>query len=129
MQTITSDQAHSGDMSSMTGNGNDFSITLEYPLKIIPDSLKNQIDIDFWAYQSSLNHEAKLVVEASGIDFNYYWNGTELNSGLKEINEWENYEKSIVMPDSIKQADLIKIYIYNTSNTKIYIDDFKIKFH
>ena len=126
MQTVTSELARSGNKSSLTGKGNDFSITLEYPLKIIPDSLKNRIDIELWINQSSLNHEAQLVLEANGKDFNYYWNGFHFKSDIKNINTWEVYNKSIIIPDSIKNADLIKIYIYNPSNEKIYIDDFLI---
>lgn len=129
MQTVTSDLAHSGKKSSMTGSGNDFSITLEYPIKMIPDSLKNQIDIDFWAYQTSLNHEAKLVIEANGYNFDYFWNGIDVKPRLDETMKWEHFSDTVMIPDSIKHADVFKVYVYNPSNVKLYVDDFSIKFH
>lgn len=126
MQTITAEMAHSGKKSSMTGDGNDFSITFEYPLKTIPDSLKNNLHVEFWVFQTSLNHDAKLAIEATGQNFEHYWNGFDIKDIVQEINVWTKYNKSISIPDSIKQADLIKIYVHNPSKVKIYIDDFKI---
>lgn len=126
MHTLTSEKAHSGDKSSMTGDGNDFSMTLEYPLNVIPDSLLNTLNIDLWLYQTALDHDAKLVVEAKGEGMEYYWNGFSIKDFGNEINTWVNIKKSISIPGSIKQADLIKIYLYNPSKTKIYIDDFKV---
>lgn len=126
MQTITSNIAYSGDYSSMTGDGSDFSITLEYPLKQIPDSLKNYINIEFWIFQESLDHDAKVVIQANGQDFSSYWNGFDIKPDITETNKWVKYNKHFLIPDSIKQADLIKIYVYNPSKEKVYVDDFKI---
>ncbi|NLF42774.1 MAG: DUF4843 domain-containing protein, partial [Bacteroidales bacterium] len=127
MQTITTETAFSGKKSSQIGAGNDFSITMEYPLKTIPDSLKRNIVVDFMLYQTSLKHDAKLVLQTSGTDFSYYWHGFDLKSNVKEENKWIKFNKTISIPDSIKQADLIKIYVYNPSKEKIFIDDFSIK--
>jgi hypothetical protein len=126
MQTITSKIAHSGDKSSETGNGNDYSITFEYTLKIIPDSLKNSINVEFWLYQNSLNHEAKLVFQAKGIDFQEYWDQFDIKNESGEINKWIKYNIRFPIPDNIKQAYLVKIYLYNPSKENVYIDDFKI---
>jgi len=127
MQTITNETAFSGKNSSQTGAGNDFSITMEYPLKVIPDSLKRNIVIELMLNQISSNHDAKLILQASGTDFSYYWNGFDLKNEAKEENKWIMFNKTITIPDSIKQADLIKIYVYNPSKEKIFIDDFRIK--
>ncbi len=127
MQTLTTETSFSGNQSSQTGNGNDFSITMEYPLKVVPDSLKENIEIEFMLNQSSLNHDAKLVLQANGKDFDYYWKDYDLKEEVKEKNKWVKFNKIISIPDSIKNADLIKVYVYNPSKEKIYIDDFRIK--
>lgn len=127
MQSITEEAAFSGEKSSQTGAGNHYSITMEYPLNAIPDSLKRNIVIDLMLNQTSLNHDAKLVLQASGTDFSSYWNGYDLTDDVKEKNTWIKYHKTVTIPDSIKHASLIKIYVYNQSKEKIYIDDFRIK--
>ncbi len=128
MNTITTHIAWSGESSSQTGDGFDYSITLEYPFKNIPDSLKQRIDIDFWMYQKKLDHDSKLVIQADGKDFRHFWYGESLKDQVTEINVWQLYSTSFIVPDSIYNADLLKIYVYNPSATKIYIDDFSIKF-
>lgn len=126
MHTITSELAYSGNKSSRTGTGNDFSITWEYPLKVIPDSLKQNIAIELMLNQRSLNHDAKLIIEAHGSSFGSYWAGFDVKDDIKEVNQWVKYSKTFTIPDSIKQADLMKIYIYNPSPEKIYVDNFRI---
>lgn len=128
MQTLSTDHSFLGEKSSIAGAGNDYSITFEYPIKIIPDSLKNKVLISFWMYQSSLNHDAKLVIQASGDNLEDYWNGFALQDVVNTTNEWSLFSLEPPIPDSVLQADLFKVYIYNPSNTKIFIDDFKIKF-
>ena len=126
MQTITNEAAYSGRKSSKTGNGASFSITLEYPLKVVPDSIKNSLLVECMIFQTSNNLDTKLAFEASGKEFDYFWEGYDIKENLTEINTWELYRKQIPIPDSIKHADLIKIYIYNPSKEIIYVDDFKI---
>ncbi|PID95183.1 MAG: DUF4843 domain-containing protein [Bacteroidetes bacterium] len=128
MQTATKEEVHSGKQASRTGKGADYSITLEYPLKLIPDSLKNQVAINLWLYQTSLDHEASLVIQAEGEAIEYYWKGYSITSYTKETGKWVPVEVVAPIPDRIKQADLIKIYIYNPSKELIYIDDFAISF-
>ncbi|MBN1951725.1 MAG: hypothetical protein JW801_11015 [Bacteroidales bacterium] len=128
MQTITTEAAYSGKKSSQTGAGHDFSITMEYPLKVIPDSLKKNIAIELMLHQTSLNHDAQLVIQASGSDFNNYWCRYDIKEKVKKEDKWLKYNMLVDIPDSIKQADLLKIYVYNPSKEKIYIDDFRIEF-
>ena len=125
--TITTGMAYSGNSSSAVGEGNDFSITLEYPLKVIPDSIKNTIRIEFWLFQKSLNHDAQLVVQANGKEIQDLWNGFSLKEFSKQTNTWTKYIRNFPIPESIKKADLIKIYVYNPSGEKVYIDDLDIR--
>lgn len=125
--TLCDEAAFSGKRSSKTGKGNDFSIALEYPMKDIPDNHKQSISIEFWAYQTSLEQEARIVFEASGSHFNYYWNAYALKQDIRDTNRWRKFHRKIMIPDSIKQADLFKVYLFNTSDKIIYIDDIKVK--
>lgn len=126
-QTINEEVAFSGNKSSQTGAGNDFSIVMTYPLKAIPDSTKTHIKIAFMINQTSLHHDAKLVVQANGSSFNQYWKAFSIKDKVKAKNKWIKYNTSFSIADSIKQAESLKVYILNTSETKIYIDDFRIE--
>lgn len=127
-QTITEKTSFSGKHSSRTGNGNNFSITFEYPLKLMPDSVKNTINIGLKIKQESINHEAKLVFQANGENIKSYGQDFDLKRQVNKINTWSDYNMEFIIPDSIKEADLIKIYVYNTSTEIIYVDDFEIEF-
>lgn len=127
LKSITSERAFSGNKSSVTGAGNDYSIGLEYPINIIPDSLKSIISIEFMMFQESLAQDAKLVLQASGKEFKDYWVGFSLKGDMTETNKWQNYRQTVAIPDSIKNAEVYKVYVYNPTQEKIYIDDFKIE--
>ena len=128
MQTLTDENAFSGKFSSKTGKGDEFSITFEYPFQIIPDSSKDYININLKVFQYSSNHNAKLVVELSGEEIEYYWYGTPVKEYITEVNNWNDLNFVFQIPDNTKQANLIKIYIYNPSDVLILLDDFKIEF-
>lgn len=128
MQTVTDEQAFSGTNSSVTGAGYPYSITFEYPLKAIPDSLKNMLTIRFKLYQEVIGSAAKLVIEARGLDFKPYYNDINLKNHEKEAETWLDYQYVIPVPDSIKSAYQLKAYVYNPSQEKIYIDDFGVIF-
>ena len=53
----------------------------------------------------------------------------DITDNIKSVNEWKPYRSTIMIPDSIKNADLIKIYIYNPSSEKFYVYDFKMSFN
>ena len=123
--SITEEIDYSGRKSSATGEGIDFSAGLSYPLKIIPDSLKNTVEIEFMVYRSGSEHNAKVVMEAYGA-FDHYWHGEDIIKDEKGINQWQLCRKAFMIPDSIKNANLMKIYVYNPSSVRVYIDDFRI---
>jgi hypothetical protein len=123
--SINEDMAYSGSRSSATGKGIDYSAGLSYPLKIIPDSLKNTVTIEFMVYQTGSDHDTKVVMEAFG-EFDHHWQGADIKSETKEIDQWKFYRKRFAIPDSIKNADLIKVYVYNPSQVMVYVDDFRI---
>lgn len=128
MRSVTEEQAFSGTKSSGTGDGFHYSITFEYPLKVLPDSLKNSLHISFMLYQEVLGAEAKLVVEARGLDFKPYWHGIDLKNQERESEVWLDYRYSISVPDSIKNAYELKAYVFNPSQERIYVDDFAVRF-
>ncbi len=128
MQTITDENAFSGKYSSITGLGNDYSITFKYPIKVIPDTLKNIITINCKLFQHSFNHDAKIVIQAANEDTDFFWSGISIKEQLNKTNVWEDFNYTLKIPENILAADLIKLYLYNPSNEIVLIDDIKIEF-
>lgn len=128
MQTITDEIAFSGQYSSKTGKGSDFSLTFEYPLDAIPDTSRNTVTAAMKIYQYSDQHEGTFVIQVLGDNTGHYWNGKFISEQVQEINSWEDYKITFQIPDTMRQAEIIKLYLYNTSNETILIDDFKVSF-
>ncbi|MBI9066760.1 MAG: hypothetical protein JEZ09_05665 [Salinivirgaceae bacterium] len=129
MNTISSEKSFSGNHSSKTGMGNDFSLTLEHSVKSIPDSLFNTISVKAYIYQKAKNEEAKLVCEVKGEFIDNYWGGVFIKDLCSLENEWKKIEYNFKIPRDKKNADLIKIYIYNPTKKEIYVDDLRIDFN
>ena len=129
MNTLSEKYAFSGKKSSPTGNGNDFSITLSYPLANLPDSLKNEVNIQLQALALSPQHQASIVFEALGEKSKPYWKSFSLKPFLKTTKKWEKVAISFSLPEEVKNAERIKIYVYNPAKGEVMIDDFGIMFY
>ena len=128
MQTITNTNAFSGNYCSQTGNKNPYSITFEYPFSSIPDTSKNIINVKFMAYTSSKEVDAKIVIELHDNINGIFINSYPLMDQIKNLNEWQEMKCNIHYPDSMKNAELIKLYVYNPFNEEFLVDDFSIVF-
>ena len=126
MQTLSSDKAHSGSKSSRTGQKNDYSVTWEYPIKNISDSIK-KVNVSFQLFQNDFTDKANLAIEISGNSFERQWNGKLIKDLSQATNSWSEINYTFPLPDNFHKAELIKVYVVNPSNTLIYIDDIKIK--
>lgn len=127
-QTITTQKAYSGKKSSVTGRGNPFGLTFSCSLRQLPDSLKHRVVIEFRILQTPGNHDAQLAIEASGSGMGYFWKGYPIKELVLQTKTWELYRKVFEIPAAVKEAEAFKIYLYNTSSTLIYTDDFLIRF-
>ncbi len=123
MQTITTEKAYSGDKSSVTGDGEMFGLGIGLSFKALPDSLKNNISIEMMVLQTSKNHNAKLILEANGDSMEYYFKEFDIKKQVTKTNKWMKYSINISIPEEIKQAEIVKIYMYNKSKEKVYVDD------
>jgi hypothetical protein len=128
MQTLSQERAHSGDWSSRTGNGADYSITFQRDLNSIPDTLKSALAISFNAFQESLDPESKLIIELSGENFEYYWHAVPLVNLSQTTGTWVEMSYIMQLPGHVTDAEIIKVYVLNPSSSNIYIDDLGIEF-
>ncbi len=126
-QTITTEKSHSGTQSSLFYGDNPYSITLEYPIGRVSDSLKNKLTISFWHLQNS-DSEASLIIESIKLNQYHLTNQYSFTDSNSKKGIWEFYSTTIALGDSMKNADVLKIFLYNPTGEKKYVDDFYVNF-
>lgn len=127
MQTLTDELSYSGNKSSQTGQKQEFSVTFEYPIKNLPDSLK-QLSVAMELFQRDLNHDAKLTIEIIGKNINYQLNGVLIKDLSRKTKKWNEINYQFPLPNDFNKGDIIKVYVFNPTNSIINVDDLKIKF-
>jgi hypothetical protein len=121
--TITREQAFSGSKSSKTGKGNDYGLTFEYGIKNLPDSLTT-VFVEMQIYQQGLAHDAQIVLEITGkrtLNF-------PIKNAITETNSWQKVNCQFELDEDFYDWDIVKVFLYNPSNTVIYCDDIRVVF-
>ncbi|HSH66562.1 MAG TPA: DUF4843 domain-containing protein [Bacteroidia bacterium] len=126
-QTLTTEKSFSGKKSSRTGQKQNFSITFESPVANIPDWGK-KVNVSFQVFQSDITPDAKLVIDVSGKKITPTWQGVPIRQLSQTTDKWTEINYSYKLPPNFHEGDLIKIYIYNPTESIIYIDDLKLEF-
>jgi hypothetical protein len=127
-RTITTERSFSGTHSSKTGDGNDYSLAFVKPIRLLPDKMLQKVNINLMYYENSASHYSKVVVQILGQNYEGFWQGYSINTSLGAPETWKRFIKTIDLPENYKDAEIIKIYIFNPSATKVFIDDIRIEF-
>lgn len=128
MPSLSFEKYKSGKQSSKVLKSQPYSITFEYPIKNLPDSVKN-VQIEFQLFQSNLDHQAKLNIEIAGEQFPFLLNSANLSELSTNLDEWSKVQYKYTLPIDFKKGDFIKVYVFNAALTPIYIDDIHILFN
>ncbi|MFY0672454.1 MAG: DUF4843 domain-containing protein [Bacteroidia bacterium] len=129
MQTLSTEKSYSGEKASKFGKNNPFSLTFDHPLSSIPNYAKSEISFEFQFYIDKAPKDTKLVIEFSGTNTEFSWNAVPLKSlGKLNLGGWTKIMHSFEIPNSVKNADVIKVYLYNPTDQIAYLDDLKIQF-
>jgi hypothetical protein len=125
--SINSEQAFSGNLSSKVCDTLPYSLTMEWPIKQIPQTNLNTVRVEGMAFTYSLKNEAKIIVEANGKVTNYKIEES-LESYIVKENNWASFSIEFNLPDNIRDYENMKVYIYNPSKKAVFIDDIDIRF-
>ncbi len=125
--TYTEQRSFSGKKSSLVFRKQDCSVTWEYPFRIVPDSLKKSLLVELMFYQTYTLDEAVLVIDLKLDSGGNDWQGFRLNEFPKAQNRWVKFSKIIPIDAAWQTAKLIKVYVYNSSKHKLYVDDFHVE--
>ncbi len=127
MQTLTTEKYFSGAKSSRCGQKQDYSLTFEYEIRNLPDSLKN-IFVSFQKFQNEISPDIKIAFELSGGRVDYRLTTFPLKDFSGKINKWDEVKFNYDLPKDFYDSTVLKIYVYNPTNKLVYIDDLRIEF-
>jgi hypothetical protein len=124
--TITNENAFSGEKSSKTGKGEYYGLTFEYGIKNLPDLLQT-VDVEMQIFQENLDHKAEILLEIWTTDTKYV-SSFPIKDVIKTVNEWQKVSCQFELGETFYKGNIVKVFLYNTSNTTIYCDDIHVDF-
>jgi hypothetical protein len=127
-QTLNNEMSYVGEYSSKTGKDEPYSLTFQYPIKDMPKELKHLVKINFIALLTETNPNVCLVIQTEGSEDEIYWQRILLSEQIDTTNAWEHFSFSFSIPETIKHAESLKIFVHNPTQSAVFIDNFKIQF-
>ncbi|MCH8329953.1 MAG: hypothetical protein IH946_00995, partial [Bacteroidetes bacterium] len=128
--TVSEDQARSGDRASSTGRGRAFSITY----KDIMGNLKGDLlTAEAWVYHDGeIDPEAVMVVSLASKEGIYSYNQVYLSKSVNVPGRWGLVVLQTELPAQEKgvdnSQDKFNFYIWSPAEKRIFIDDIELKF-
>ena len=110
-------------------NVKEYSPTFLLPLDSILGNNTERIDVltKVFCRVDKIN-EAKLVISLENNGKAYKWEAVDIKKDIKAFNNWcpVTFELTI-KTEEIKKNSLLKIYVLNTDDTSLQIDNFEVK--
>jgi hypothetical protein len=129
--TVTGERAHSGQYSLKVGNGNEYSLTFDKPLRQVFNTRPTKIKISAWALLSSPEANATLVTSIQNPGTPgakpLLWAAIELAPAVKASGKWVRVSKLVELPAEADRNSRLKIYLWSTNNIPVYIDDLVVR--
>lgn len=126
-KSLTFEKSYSGQRSSVISSDDPFGTTLELWTRDLPKGITS-VDVGCWLYQPSLRHDGKLALELSGSEHDGRWEGKPLQELNETTGRWVPISYTFELDSALYKNPTIKIYVMNTTPTKIYVDDVVIDF-
>jgi len=123
-QTLTRGQSSSGKKSSKTGKGADYGVTFEYGIKNLPEALKT-VSVEMQIFQENWDHDALIIMEITG-------RGTftfPVKDLITEKNTWQKASCQFTWEEDFYNWDIVKVFLFNPTQTIIYCDDIRVDFY
>lgn len=124
-QDLSTHIKYAGAKSNMVS---EYSATFEYPL----DSLPGSAESDLLIHSSLLCYavdktSAKIIVSLENSEGTGFWKAFDINRFLKAYSNWWPVTLDVTIKQKeLKSASRLKIYVWNSEEQEIYIDNFQI---
>lgn len=124
--TFTDEQSWSGDYSSKIFSESPYSLTLEVPGSVLPES--NKVYVSAQVFQTDTLNEAQLAIQLDYVDEPAKLSYRLLRPNLCADRRWDFVTFTIPVDSTWYAAERVKLYIYNPSESPVYVDDFDVSF-
>lgn len=125
LSTLAEGGAFSGRMASKLDQQNEFSVVFEQKIGYIAETNPKRFTFQAMVLSPEPFPAAFMVASISGTDF---YRSYPISEFLPEAGKWEKVRTSFALPDSLKPADQLKIYIWNRKKSEVLTDDFSFEF-
>jgi 4-amino-4-deoxy-L-arabinose transferase-like glycosyltransferase len=125
-ENISGEYKYEGEYALHTGQ---YSSTFVYPVDSVNQEVFRhliiQADVMCNLFDTS---NASLIISIDNEKGSYIWESIGINKYIKAYSKWwpVKYEEKISVSD-LKENSVIKVYIWNSDNTTLYIDNFSVK--
>ncbi|RFP66891.1 hypothetical protein D0N36_02065 [Hymenobacter lapidiphilus] len=124
-------QAHSGRYSIFVDRTREFSLTFNAPLYRTVSFRPHSVEVEAWVYLTDDNSTAELgvqLVNSATDNTELFGDGIKLQEAAKVHKKWVKVAKTIVLPDSVKPTQHLKVFLWRSNATSpVYVDDITIK--
>ena len=127
-QKVSNEESFSGSQSLKIDTNVTYGVNLFLNANDIGIADKHELLVSFIALPQKISDQFKVVFEANGKDFKH-WDGKQLSYTLKNIPQWQSYKTRFNIDESFVNAKQLKVYLLNTNNDVVFIDDLKIEFN
>jgi hypothetical protein len=127
---IQKGEAFSGKCYSKADSSLAFSAGFYMNLGDISAKKLKKVEVTSQMWLSGPECEASLVITIQRGDSTVKWEGFPLKEKIKEFKTWGEMKVSIPLPQNLESYDVMKVYLWNTSNKGVAkIDDLAIQFY
>ncbi len=123
-QTLTTEQAFSGQQSSKTDSTAPYSITLSLPVSIMAHDFLNRVSVSFMCLNPQNTPNAMVVFQTPGFE-NPLTNTFQINT--LPNGQWQKVSCQFAIDEAIHRASELKLFVHNPSQAPIFIDDITIR--
>ena len=127
MQTLSKEKSYSGAKSSKVGKENIFSLTYEYGIRNIADTMKF-VEIECKYFQIVPNSTARFVLETEGKNIEHTRAEYQLSEENFPTGKWVSAKHTFALDSTFFKGDLVKIFLVNQDQSFVYLDDIQITF-
>jgi hypothetical protein len=126
-QTLTNEKSFSGKSSSKFGNDNVFSLTFEYAIKNLPDTIKF-VDVECKYFQTTQNKSSRFVMEIEGKNIEHTRAEYQLSEENFPSGKWVSAKHTFPLDSTFFKGDIVKLFLVNQDQSFVYLDDIQITF-